>query len=414
MKTTERAYLHVMSLLRNFIAPALGIAALTCCGTAPSLAAMAPVVPGPAHVNARSYVLEDAQSGRIVASFQPDLRLEPGSLAKLMTLYIVFGDLASGRLHLGDKVHIGKKVWQMKGAQMFLRIGTEVPVQMLIRGMVVDSANDAALALAKQIAGSQQAFVVYMNQDAHTLGLKDTHFTNATGLPVAGEATSARDMAKLARILITKYPQYYSFFSLKTLTFDKIKQYNRNMLLYRDEGVDGLKTGSTDAAGYHLVASAVHHGDRIITAVMGAPANRDLTHATMGLIDYYYRFYKTVAFYKPGTPLRTARVWKGDREKLPLGVAKPLYVTYPKVERGRLKADMDLPDYLVAPVVAGQPVGTAAVSLNRKVIARAPIVALHAVPLGGMWTRVTDGVDMLVQRKFQQWFPQLSQALAAN
>lgn len=377
-------------------------------------AAMAPVVPAPAHVDARSYVLQDAESGTVVASSNPDLKLEPGSLAKLMTLYIVFRDLSSGRLHLDDKVHIGKKVWKMKGAQMFLRLGMEVPVSTLIRGVVVDSANDAALALAKQIAGSEQAFVVYMNQYAKTLGLKDTHFVNATGLPAPGEFTSARDMAKLADVLITKFPQYYSFFSLKKLTFNKITQHNRNLLLYRDEGVDGLKTGSTDAAGYHLVASAQRKGDRIIAVVMGASGSRVLAHDTAGLMDYYYRFYKTEAFYKPKATIRTARVWKGDRDQLALGVARALYVTYPKAERKLVKADMRMPPYLTAPIVADQPVGYVMIRLNHKVIGRAPLVALHAVPLGGMWTRMSDSLDLLVHRKLKQWFPQLTQALAAK
>ena len=375
---------------------------------------MAPVVPDPAYVNARSYVLQDARSGRIVASSNPDLKLEPGSLAKLMTLYIVFRELAAGRMHLDDKVHIGKKVWEMKGAQMFLRVGTEVPVGTLIRGVVVDAANDAALALAQQVAGSGQAFVVYMNQYAKMLGLKDTHFANATGLPAPGEVTSARDMAKLARILIRKFPQYYSYFSLKTLTFDKITQHNRNLLLFRDEGVDGLETGSTDASGCHLVASVKHKGDRIIVAVMGAGDDRDTAHDATGLIDYYYRFYRTRAVYKPGATIKTVRIWKGDSDQVALGVSKPLYVTYPKVESNRVKAHIKMPPYLMAPIVADQPVGYVVVRLGHKVLSRAPLVALHAVPLGGMWTRVSDGLDMLVQRKLKQWFPQLTQAIAAR
>lgn len=376
-------------------------------------ATVAPV-PSPPHFNATSYVLMDTASGHLIATKQPAQRMAPGSLAKLMTLYVVFADLASGRIHLDDRVHIGEEVWKVHGMQMFLRVGTEVPVVDLIRGVVVDSANDATLALAKYVAGTPKAFVRYMNRFADKLGMHDTHFTNPAGLPDPSMYTTAADMARLARALILRLPRYYRFFDQANFTFNGITQRNRNDLLWRDDTIDGLKTGSDKDAGFHLAASAKRGGDRLISVVMGASNASDRANAGEGLLNYGFRFYDTRKLYAAGSRLLRETVWKGARDHVSLGLAYPLYVTVPRSAEHALQASVRIPARLVAPLAQGQTVGKLEIRLGDKILAHAPVVALETVQRGGWWTRLVDSVSMSVSTRLHDWFPKLTKAATSG
>lgn len=373
-----------------------------------------PRVPDPPYFDVTSYVLMDMQSGRVIAGKRPDRPMAPGSLAKLMTLYIVFADLASGRIALTDRVSIGEDVWKIHGTQMFLLVGTAVSVRDLIRGVVVASANDASIALAQYVAGTANDFVRYMNRFAEALGMQDTHFTNPTGLADPGMLTTARDVATLARSLIRRFPRYYHFFDQETLTFNDITQRNRNMLLWRNQDVDGLKTGSDAEDGYHLAASAERDNGRLISVVMGASGNLGRAAATMGLLNYGFRFFETRKLYDAGSRLLEQRVWKGARETVPLGLIEPLYVTLPKGARDALKADVSIPARLLAPLPRGQRVGELVIRLDDTVLARAPVVTLAPVAPGSGWTRAIDTIVLYFKSQVRSWFPQIAKAIGDN
>lgn len=388
--------------------------ALCLCVTGVGYAASVAPVPSPPHFDVTSYVLMDVASGHLIVTKQPARRMAPGSLAKLMTLYVVFADLANGRIHLDDRVHIDEEVWKIHGTQMFLRVGTEVPVADLIRGVIVDSANDASVALAKFVAGTQQAFVRYMNQFAHKLGMHNTHFTNAGGLPDPDMYTTAADMALLARALIRRLPQYYRFFDQISFTFNGITQRNHNDLLWRDQTVDGLKTGSAADAGFHLVASAKRGNDRLISVVMGGDSASDRTNAGEALLNYGFRFYRTRELYAAGSRVLQEPIWKGARDRISIGLAHPVYVTVPKHAGDALQAKVRIPARLIAPLEQGQTVGKLEISLGDAVLAHAPLVALETVPRGGWWTRLTDSVALSVRAKLHDWFPELTKAATSN
>ena len=356
------------------------------------------IIPPAPDLNAKAYVLMDANSGEILAEKNMDVRLAPASLTKLMTLYITFEALASNQIQLNDKVLISKTAWHTGGSRMFLNPGNSVPVAKLIQGIIVDSGNDATVALAEYVAGSQKAFVPLMNQQAQILQMTNSHFADVNGLPIKDHYSTAYDLALLTQAIVENYPQYYHFFKEKYLTYDHIKQPNRNRLLWEDASVDGLKTGHTKAAGYCLVSSANRDNMRIIAVVMGAPTDRDRASFSERLLNYGFRFFQTFELYKANTPLSQARAWYGANKEIELGLKNSLYITVPRGEYKHLKAEIKFSHELHAPIQKGTKLGELTVNLNNKIIAQRPLIALQTDQEGGIWTKLRDGTVKLIAK----------------
>ncbi|HTV79621.1 MAG TPA: D-alanyl-D-alanine carboxypeptidase family protein [Steroidobacteraceae bacterium] len=367
--------------------------AFTLCGIAAAHAA-API-PTPPTVPARAYLLEDYQTSRVLASDHADDRMEPASLTKLMTAYIVFTTLHDGRLKLTDQVTISEHAWRSEGSRTFIQVGSQVPVDILIKGMIVQSGNDATVALAERIAGTEDAFVQLMNAYAKRLGMLHTHFANSDGLPNPDHYTTARDLALLAHHLIQDFPDFYPLFSLHEFTWNNIKQQNRNGLLSSDPTVDGLKTGHTDSAGYCLVTSSLRNGMRLISVVLGSDSIRQREQASATLLGYGFSFYQTVKVKGRGEVLAQPRVFLSASGTAPVGLNQDIYVTVGRDVAGQLRSSTTLGNKLLAPLAAGTKVGDFAVTTpDGAVVAQAPIVTLHAVPAGGLWTRMTDHISL--------------------
>ncbi|RMG31315.1 MAG: D-alanyl-D-alanine carboxypeptidase [Gammaproteobacteria bacterium] len=356
-------------------------------------AAAAPLpVPSPPDVGARAWLLMDYHSGRVLAEKNADQPLPPASLTKLMTAYVVFRELEEGTLHLDDPVTISEKAWRTEGSRMFVEVGSKVKVRDLLQGMIVQSGNDATVALAEHVAGTEATFAEYMNRFAQELGMTHSHFVNSTGMPDPDHYVTARDVAHLAAALIRDFPEYYKWFSEKTFTWNGITQHNRNRLLWQDPSVDGLKTGHTEKAGYCLVTSAKRGGMRLISVVMGARSDRHRTQASQALLNYGFRFFETHKLYDAGQKLADMRVWKGRVTQLPVGPARAVYVTIPRGRYKDLKAHMRLRPRLVAPVARGHEVGRIEIDLDDETVQEVPLVALQEVPEGGFWQRVKDEI----------------------
>jgi D-alanyl-D-alanine carboxypeptidase (penicillin-binding protein 5/6) len=360
----------------------------------PSPTIPVPLAPVPAapELAAPSYVLLDSNSGAELAAKNADERREPASLTKMMTEYIVFRELKAGNLKLSDEVTISEKAWRAEGSRTFLEVGSKVSVEVLLKGLIIQSGNDASIALAEHIAGNEETFAQLMNQYAARLGMTDTHFMNATGLPHPEHYSTARDIAKLAVALIRDFPDYYKWHGQKQFTWNGITQYNRNKLLWRDSSVDGLKTGHTDAAGYCLASSAVRDGMRLVSVVMGSQSEKTRTEQTQALLNYGFRFYETHRLYQANTALAQPHVWKGSAEVLPLGVTSDLWVTIPRRQYKNLQASMKVESLITAPVEAGAKLGQVVVRLGDQVVSQAPLVALSQVEQGGIWRRLVDSV----------------------
>ena len=363
-------------------------------------AAAAPV-PAPPAVKARAWVLVDYNSDRVLAQQRPDDREEPASLTKLMTAYVVFQALTDGRLKLTDQVTISKHAWKAEGSRTFVQVGTQIPVDILIKGMIVQSGNDATIALAEKLGGSEDAFAQMMNEYARRLGMKSSHFVNSDGLPAPEHYTSARDMATLASALIRQFPQYYGLFSLREFMWNNIRQGNRNTLLGKDPSVDGLKTGHTDAAGFCLVSSANRDGMRLISVVMGAPNERAREEASGALLNYGYTFFESVRVKTAGTTVLKPRVYKAATEFAAVGVTADVYALVPRGQGGSLTTSARLDhEPLIAPLAAGERLGELTLTDGTgEVLARAPLVSLAAVPQGGLWTRMVDTVELWFRKK---------------
>ncbi|MGA7802627.1 MAG: D-alanyl-D-alanine carboxypeptidase family protein [Gammaproteobacteria bacterium] len=357
---------------------------------APAAAAALPPVPKAPKVGAKSYIVLDYDSGQVVAQDNPDERLPPASLTKLMTAYVVFKELEAGQIHMDDKVHISEHAWRTGGSRMFVQVGSKVPLKDLLQGMITQSGNDATVALAEHVAGTGQTFAAMMNRQAQLLGMTHSHFVDATGLPHPEHYTTARDISKVARALIRDFPEYYKLYSEKKFTWNNITQYNRNKLLWRDPSVDGMKTGHTEAAGYCLVTSAKRGNMRLISVVMGTASENARVDVSEALLNYGFRFYDTHKLYDAGQPLTNARVWKGAQDKIPLGLQHTLYVTVPRGQYKNLSASMTVNDRLMAPLTKDKQYGTVQVSLGDEVLARKPLVALQNVPEGSFWQRMLD------------------------
>jgi D-alanyl-D-alanine carboxypeptidase (penicillin-binding protein 5/6) len=350
-------------------------------------AAALPAVPPPV-VEAKAWFLADFRTGTVLAEADADTPLPPASLTKLMTAYVVFDALAAGELSLGERVRVSEKAWRMRGSRMFIEVNTEVFVAELLRGLIIQSGNDAAVALAEHLAGSEEAFVERMNERAAALGMTGTAFLNTTGLPARGHVSTARDLARLAAAIIADHPEFHPLYSEREFTYNNIRQYNRNRLLWRDDSVDGLKTGYTRSAGYCLVSTAQRGGMRLIAVVLGADTPAARTRGSKALLDYGFEHYETHRLYAKGQPLKLARVWKGAPAAAPVGLAQDLYVTIPRGTYDSLAAIMDLETRLFAPLEAQLEVGDVSVTFRGEKLSDAPVVVLESVSPGGLWTRL--------------------------
>ena len=369
--------------------------ALLCLSTLPAIATAAAPIPAPPTVPARAYLLEEYQTGRVLGSDHADDRMEPASLTKLMTAYIVFTALHDGRLKLTDQVTISEHAWRSEGSRTFVQVGTQIPVDILIKGMIVQSGNDATVALAERVAGTEDAFVQVMNEYARRLGMAHTHFVNSDGLPNPDHYTTARDLAQLAHHLIADFPDFYPLFSLHEFSWNNIKQQNRNGLLGADPSVDGLKTGHTDSAGFCLVTSSLRNGMRLISVVLGSDSVKQREQASATLLGYGYSFYQTVKVKGRGEVLATPRVFLSAASTAPVGIAQDLYVSVGRDQATSLKTALTLEPRLLAPLPAGARVGDfTVVTPDGVVVAKVPVVALQAVPAGGVWTRMSDHISL--------------------
>jgi D-alanyl-D-alanine carboxypeptidase (penicillin-binding protein 5/6) len=361
---------------------------------APSIATL---IPSPPSINAGGYVLLDFNTGAVLAENNAHSRMEPASLTKLMSAYLVFNELQHGSLSQDQSITISENAWRAQGSRMFVEVNKQVAVGDLIKGMIVQSGNDATVALAEQVAGSEGAFADMMNTTAATLQMKDSHFMNSTGMPDPRHYTTAYDLALLTRALISDFPEYYKIYSTREFTYNNITQYNRNKLLWRDPSVDGVKTGHTDSAGYCLVTSANRDGMRLISVLLGAKSDNVRVEETQKLLNYGFRFYETHRVYGAGASLTTARVWKGDTEELPLGLAQDLYVTIPRNQYQKLNGVMNVNTTITAPIQKGQQLGTVQVTLDGKNVAERPLVALREIPEGNFAQRISDEIRLFFE-----------------
>jgi serine-type D-Ala-D-Ala carboxypeptidase (penicillin-binding protein 5/6) len=366
-----------------------------------ALPALALPQPDPPALKAKSFVLMDYASGQVLAARDADAQLEPASLTKLMTVYIAFDEIKHGRVQPTDEAVISEKAWRQgmdsKESRMFIEVGKRVTVNDLLHGIIVQSGNDASIALAEHLGGTEETFAGLMNKYAKDLGLRHTHFVNATGVPEPGQYTSARDVAILSRALIRDFPEHYVLFRERDFVFNKIRQPNRNRLLFRDPSVDGIKTGHAEKAGYHLAASAIRDGRRLISVVMGMDGESSRADGSLALLNYGFRFFETASALAAKAPVTTIRVWKGETTELALGAAAAVTVSIPHGAKERLAITPQVNEPVFAPVAAGQPLGTLTVSLDGKVLRTEPLVALAAVPEGGLWRRLSDEVQMWFQ-----------------
>ncbi|MEP6510852.1 MAG: D-alanyl-D-alanine carboxypeptidase family protein [Dokdonella sp.] len=355
--------------------------------------------PPPPAIEAKSWVLMDYATGQVLAGENPDLRVAPASITKVMTSYVVSAELAHGKIHRDDQVFISEHAWRAGGAgtdgsTSFLQLNSKVPLKDLLSGMIIQSGNDSAIALAEHVAGSEDTFAQLMNQYAAKIGMTGTHYVDASGLPNANHYTTAHDVALLSRALIHDYPEDYTIYSVKEFEWNGIKQHNRNTLLWRDESVDGIKTGHTSEAGFCLATSAKRGDQRLIAVVMGAPSEKQRADDNQELLNYGFRFFDTHQLYAANTPLATPELWKGAVANVPLGVADPVLVTFPRGRYGDLKASLDIPARLVAPIVKGKPIGLLKVQLDGKTLLERPLIALADGPEGGFFKRLSDSAWM--------------------
>ena len=347
-------------------------------------------IPKPPSTGAKSFIIMDHGSGNVLAEENSEVSVDPASITKLMTAYVVFNELQSSNIALSDIVTISEKAWRTPGSRMFVEVGKQVPVEALLQGMIVQSGNDATVALAEYVAGSEDSFAALMNKHAEAIGLTGSHFMNSTGLPDENHYMTAKDIATLSSLLIKRFPEYYKWYSQKEYTFNDITQQNRNTLLWRDDSVDGLKTGHTDSAGYCLVTSAKKDGMRLITVVLGTDSTSARADASQALLNYGFRFFETHKLYDAGTQLTTSRIWKGSSDTIALGLEDALYVTIPRGQYDSLGASMNIDQRIMAPVTTGQALGTVQVTLGEQVVATQPLVSLQSIGEGSFWQRITD------------------------
>jgi len=386
--------MNITSLVQRFIV----LAVLT---VTPTVWA-AQIVPSAPQLAAKSYMymLMDAASGEVLVEHNGDERLPPASLTKLMTAYIATLEIQKGQISDSDMVTVSEKAWRTGGSRMFIQVNTQVSVDDLLHGIIIQSGNDASVAMAEHIAGSEEAFADLMNSTAQRLGMTNSHFMNATGLPDPDHYSSANDMAKLARAIIYEDPAHYAIYAQKEFFWNNIKQPNRNLLLWRDKTVDGLKTGHTEEAGYCLVASAVRDNMRLISVVFGTDSEQARAAETQKLLTYGFRFFETRTFYQKGTELAQAQVWKGQQDKLKAGLAQDLTMTLPRGQAEKLQAVMSFNGTLTAPIQQGDVIGKVEVKLEDKVVRSTDLVALETIEEGGLFRRFWDSIRLFFYSLF--------------
>jgi len=357
-----------------------------------SAAVNAAPLPAPPQLSAKSFLLIDNISGEVLAEKNPDGRIEPASLTKLMTAYIVASEIQQGTLTEADPAIVSEYAQSMPGSRMFIEAGKPVSIGELLRGLIVQSGNDASVALAEHIAASEPGFVSMMNRMAESLGMSNTNFTNSSGLPDKEHYTTARDLSIIARRMIQDFPEHYALYSQRKYTFNDIEQNNRNKLLWRDPSVDGMKTGHTEAAGYCLVASAVRDDMRLISIVLGTASDKTRMAETQRLLNYGFRFFQTKRIYEAGEVVQTARIWMGQSEEILLGVAEDLYVTLPRDAFDSLHSQIELSGYIKAPARIGQEFGRSVLTADNKVISEVPLLALQKVEEAGVFRRMKHSI----------------------
>jgi len=391
-----------MSFMRTFArGVCLGLALLvTAQLAAGELAAAEPAVTpaapvAPPRLVSKSYYLIDFTTDKVLSASEPEVQLPPASLTKLMTAYVVFGALESGRIRLDDRAHVSAKAWRTGGTRMFIEVNSDVAIEDLLHGLLIQSGNDAAVALAEHVAGSVDAFVAEMNAAAIKLGMQNTVFRNPHGLPTRGHYTTARDLAVLAKAIIDEFPDFYSIYAEREFSYNGIVQHNRNALLWRDPSVDGMKTGYTDSAGYCLVTSAKRDGMRLIAVVLGAPTPRVRNDGAQKLLEYGFANFETHKLYSAGQELDNARVWGGEVAFAGLGLTEDIYVTIPRGGYPKLAASMDVLAELAAPLARGTKVGEVNVSFDGAPLVKSPLIVLTNVLDGGVWARMRDELGLL-------------------
>ena len=353
------------------------------------------IIPPQPVLNAKGYVLMDAQSGNVIAQSNMNERMQPASLTKMMTLYVISENLTAGRITLTDLVPISEAASSAEGSRMFVKSGTKVTVEDLMRGIIIDSGNDACTAMAQYIAGNEDSFAQMMNATAQELGMNASHFVDSTGLPNPEHYSTPHDMALLARALMINFPQYNHYYKEKWFTYNGIHQPNRNRLLWRGAQFDGVKTGHTDEAGYCLVASATENGNRLISVVMGTPTDQARADDSQALINYGFRYFYTYKLYDAMQPINAARIWYGMEKTVSLGLKDPLFVTIPTGTYKQLKATMTVEPNIQAPVAKGQQMGVVNVTLDGKPIANPALIALDDVNRGGIFVKGRDHLSRL-------------------
>ncbi|MFO1388330.1 D-alanyl-D-alanine carboxypeptidase family protein [Cellvibrio sp.] len=369
---------------------------------APAGAAPAPKVsiPEAPSLAATGYILVDGETGETLAQFNADERLPPASLTKMMSSYLVIDELVRGRINETNLVNISVKAWKMEGSRMYVKEGTQVPVIDLLRGEIIQSGNDATVALAEYVGGNEDAFVDMMNKKAKELGMNSTHYQNAAGLPAPEHYTTARDLATLARAVIYNHPQHYPLYAEKEFKYNNIRQPNRNKLLYLDPTVDGLKTGHTEEAGYCLVASSKRENTRLIAVVLGTKSDNARAEETQKLLAYGFRYFETVNLYKANTEITKARVWSGKAHEVSLGLAKDVRMSLPRGHLDDVKANVHVNETIKAPILAGQELGSLTIELDGKVINTQPLVALQPVEEASFFARLWDKIKLFFRGLF--------------
>jgi D-alanyl-D-alanine carboxypeptidase (penicillin-binding protein 5/6) len=354
------------------------------------------IVPAPPKIKANSYMVLDFNSNQILVKENIDEKLPPASLTKIMTVYVVCHELKAGNIQLDNKVLVSEKAWRMTGSRMFIEVGKEVSIEDLLKGVIIQSGNDASVALAEYISGSEDVFASVMNKYAKRLGMTNTNYVNSTGLQDDQHYTTARDLAILSKAFISEFPDIYSWHSIREFTFNGIKQYNRNKLLWSDQA-DGIKTGHTEAAGYCLVASAKRDDMRLISVVLGSEGSNARTKATQSLLNYSFRFYETHKLYSSNDVITSIKIWKGETDTLDLGIDHDLYVTVARGQYKHLNTDVEVNPKIVAPVKRGDQKGELKVTLSGETLVIDSLIALQSVTEGNLFNRVKDNVLLLFE-----------------
>ena len=358
------------------------------------------MIPAPPVFKAEGYLLMDAVTGKVLVEFNAEQRLPPASLTKIMTSYVAAQELARGRIKLDDQVLVSVKAWRMEGSRMFVREGTRVSLEDLLRGIIIQSGNDASVALAEHAAGSEDAYADLMNQYGARLGMRNTNFVNVTGLPHENHYSTAEDMARLTAALVREFPEHYRLYAEKSFTYGGIAQPNRNRLLMQDSSVDGVKTGYTEAAGYCLIASAVRDDMRLISVVMNAPSEGGRMSESQKLLSYGFRYYETASIYDAGEILKPVRVWGGKQQAVNLGVTEDVAMTIPRGSRSQLKAAINQQAAIHAPLDKGEKLGELTVNIMGGESHVFPVRAMNSVQEGGFFTVIWDAIQLFFLKLF--------------